>query len=69
METNVFTRKKNKSGLPDSSGVGLQEVVNAADETSPLCGVGVTHLVDELHDDQLQNVPELRDLFDAALMK
>jgi hypothetical protein len=50
------------SFVSDRGAAGIEEVVYAADEAGSLGRVGQAHLVDQLHDHQLQNVAEILDL-------
>jgi hypothetical protein len=50
------------SFVSDRGAAGVEEVVDAADEAGSLGRVGQAHLVDQLHDHQLQNVAEILDL-------
>ena len=43
--------------------LAVEEVVDAADEAGALVGVGEAHLVNQLHDDELQNVSKVAHLW------
>ncbi len=48
--------------VSDRGAARVEEVVDATDEAGSLGRVGQAHLVDQLHDHQLQNVAEILDL-------
>jgi hypothetical protein len=50
------------SFVSDRGAAGVEEVVDAADEAGSLGRVSQAHLVDQLHNHQLQNVAEILDL-------
>ena len=48
--------------VPHRRALAVEEVVDAADEAGALVGVGEAHLVNQLHDDELQNVSKVAHL-------
>ena len=54
------------SFVANGGAVRVEEVVDAADESGPLGGIGQADLVYELYDDELQDVAEVLDLLNAG---